>query len=72
VTGRPHKSQPAPGGGSWSPGDAARDAVRVLEVSAGVALVGLAVLVPLALLGAAGGLAAGAYRRRRREAALQS
>jgi hypothetical protein len=72
VIGRPHKSQPAPGGGSWSPGDAARDAVRVLEVSAGVALVGLAVLVPLALLGAAGGFAAGAYRRRRREAALQS
>jgi hypothetical protein len=72
VTGRPRKSQPAPGGGSWSPGDAARDAVRVLEVSAGVALVGLAVLVPLALLGAAAGLAAGTYRRRRREAALQS
>jgi len=71
LTGRPHKSQPAPGGGSWSPGDAARDAVRVLEVSAGVALVGLAVLVPLALLGIAAGLAAGAYRRRRREAALQ-
>jgi hypothetical protein len=29
------------------------------------------VLVPLALLGIAAGLAAGAYRRRRREAALQ-
>jgi hypothetical protein len=71
VIGRPRKSQPAPAGGSWSPGDAARDAVRVLEVSAGVALVGLAVLVPLALLGAAAGLAAGTYRRRRREAALQ-
>jgi hypothetical protein len=71
VTGHPRKSQPAPAGGSWSPGDAARDAVRVLEVSAGVALVGLAVLVPLALLGAAAGLAAGTYRRRRREAALQ-
>jgi uncharacterized protein DUF4349 len=73
VTGRPRKSEPAPGGGgSWSPGDAARDALRVLEVSAGVALIGIAVLVPLALLGAAGGLAAGAYRRRRREAALQT
>jgi hypothetical protein len=72
VAGRPRKSEPAPGGGSWSPGDAARDAVRVLEVSAGVALVGLAVLVPLALLGAAAGLAAGAYRRRRREAALST
>jgi hypothetical protein len=71
LLGRPHKSQPAPAGGSWTPGDAARDAVRVLEVSAGVALIGLSVLVPLALLGAAGGLAAGAYRRRRREAALQ-
>ncbi len=73
VTGRPRKSEPAPGGGgSWSPGDAAHDAVRVLEVSAGVALIGLAVLVPLALLGAASGLAAGAYRRRRREAALST
>jgi uncharacterized protein DUF4349 len=72
VTGRPHKSQPAPGGGSWSPGDAAHDAVRVLEVSAGVALIGLAVLVPLALLGAAAGLGASAYRRRRREAALST
>jgi hypothetical protein len=71
VTGRPRKSQPVPSGGSWSPGDAARDAVRVLEVSAGVALVGLALLVPLALLAAAAGLATGAYRRRRREAALQ-
>jgi negative regulator of sigma E activity len=72
VVGRPRKQQPAPGGGSWSPGDAAHDAVRVLEVSAGVALVGLAVLVPLALLGAASGLAVGAYRRRRREAALST
>jgi Domain of unknown function (DUF4349) len=72
VIGRPHKSQPAPGGGSWSPGDAAHDAVRVLEVSAGVALIGLAVLVPLALLGAAAGLGASAYRRRRREAALST
>jgi hypothetical protein len=73
VTSSTRKGEPVPGGGgSWSPGDAARDAVRVLEVSAGVALIGLAVLVPLALLGAAGGLAAGAWRRRRREAALQT
>jgi hypothetical protein len=72
VTRRPHKSEPVPGGGSWSPGDAAHDALRVLEVSAGVALIGLAVLVPLALLGAAAGLGASAYRRRRREAALST
>jgi uncharacterized protein DUF4349 len=73
VTSSTRKGEPVPGGGgSWSPGDAARDAVRVLEVSAGVALVGLAVLVPVALLGAAGGVAAGAWRRRRRESALQT
>jgi hypothetical protein len=64
------RTQPAAPGGSWSPGDAAHDAVRVLEVAAGVTLIGLAVLVPLTVLGTAGGLAAGAWRRRRREAAL--
>jgi uncharacterized protein DUF4349 len=72
VTGVRRKAAPVPSGGSWTPGDAAHDAVRVLEVSAGVALVGLAVLVPLGLLGAAGGFAAGAWRRRRREAALSA
>jgi Domain of unknown function (DUF4349) len=69
VSGRPHKQEPAPGG-SWDPGDAAHDALRVLEVGAGVALIGLSVIVPLALLGTAAGFAAGALRRRRREAAL--
>jgi hypothetical protein len=71
VTGRARK-QPVTPGGSWSPGDAAHDALRVLEVGAGVALIGLAVLVPLAILGTAGGLAAGALRRRRRESALNA
>ena len=72
VTGVARKHAAAPGGGSWTPGDAAHDAVRVLEVSAGVALIALAVLVPLGLVGAAGGFAAVAVRRRRREAALSS
>ena len=58
------------GGGSWTPGDAAGDALRVLEVLAGVALVALAVLVPLALLGAAVALGVRSGRRRRRESAL--
>jgi len=58
------------GGASWTPGDAARDALRVLELLAGVALVGLAVLVPLALFGAALALAVRSARRRRRESAL--
>jgi hypothetical protein len=72
VTGVARKQTAAPGHGSWTPGDAAHDAVRVLEVSAGVALIALAVLVPLGLVGAAGGFAALALRRRRREAALSA
>ena len=72
LTGVARKHAAVPGGGSWTPGDAAHDAVRVLEVSAGVALIALAVLVPLTLVGAAGGFAAIAVRRRRREAALSS
>jgi hypothetical protein len=58
------------GAGRWSPGDAARDALRVLEVAAGVALVALAVAVPLALLAALGALGVRSTRRRRREGAL--
>jgi uncharacterized protein DUF4349 len=72
LTGVARKHAAVPSGGPWTPGDAAHDAVRVLEVSAGVALIALAVLVPLSLVGAAGGFAAVAVRRRRREAALSS
>jgi hypothetical protein len=54
----------------WDPGDALRDAGRVLAVSAGVGLVALAVLVPLAVLGLLGWGAARTTRRHRREAAL--
>jgi hypothetical protein len=71
VTGT-RKQAAVPSHGSWTPGDAAHDAVRVLEVSAGVALIALAVLVPLTLVGAAGGFAAVTLRRRRREAALSA
>jgi hypothetical protein len=61
----------AGGAGTWTPGDAARDALRVLEVGAGVALVAAAVLLPFLLVAL---LAAGARRarRRRREAALSA
>jgi len=58
------------GGGSWTPGDAAGDALRVLEVLAGIALVALAVLAPLGLVVAAVVLAVRSGRRRRRESAL--
>lgn len=57
-------------GGDWTPGDAAGDALRVLEVLAGVLLIALAVLLPLGLLVAAVVLGVRLSRRRRREAAL--
>jgi hypothetical protein len=56
----------------WTPGDAAKDALRVLEVAAGVALIVLAAALPLALLGALGALATRWSRRRRREQALDA
>jgi hypothetical protein len=58
------------GGGRWSPGDAAGDALRVLEVMAGVAVIALTIAVPLGLLGLAVVLAARSLRRRERERAL--
>ncbi len=51
-------------------GKAAHDAGRVLTVVAGVALITLAVLVPLALVGGLAGWIAVTVRRRRREQAL--
>jgi hypothetical protein len=60
----------ADGDGSWSIGDAADDAVGVLEAIAGAALITLAVLVPLAALVVLGWLGARELNRRRREAAL--
>lgn len=66
----------ADGGGAigdpWTPGDAARDAVRVLEVSAGVALIALAVMLPLGLIGAAAAFGVQLGRRRQRERALEA
>jgi Domain of unknown function (DUF4349) len=64
--------RPAPAGGSggWTPGDALHDAVRVLEVTASVLLVALAVLLPLGGLAGAAWLAARRLAQRRREQAL--
>jgi hypothetical protein len=58
----------APGG--WSPRDAWHDALRVLEVAAGIALVAFAVALPLVLLGAPAWVATRRLARRRRERAL--
>jgi hypothetical protein len=57
-------------GGAWTPGDAFRDALRVLEVAAGVALIAAAVLLPLALIWLLAWLARRGFTRRRRERAL--
>jgi uncharacterized protein DUF4349 len=56
--------------GSWSIGDAADDAVGVIEAIAGALLITLAVLVPLAALVSLGWLGAREFNRRRREATL--
>jgi hypothetical protein len=58
------------GGRHWTPRDAAGDALRVLEELAGIALVALAVLVPVGLLGVALAFGVRVTRRRRRATAL--
>ena len=58
--------------GSWTPGDAARDALRVLEVIAGIALIAAAIAIPLALVGLLAATGLRFTRRRRREHALDA
>ena len=58
--------------GSWSPGDAAHDALRVLEVIAGVALIAIAIALPLALVALLIAVSLRLARRRRREHALDA
>jgi hypothetical protein len=58
--------------GAWTPADAWDDAVRVLEVIAGVALIVFAVALPLALVAVLIGLALRLGRRRSREHALDA
>jgi hypothetical protein len=60
----------APSNHRWGLGDAADDAVRVLAVAAGAALVGLAAIVPLALLVALYLAGYRAWQRRSRARAL--
>jgi uncharacterized protein DUF4349 len=56
--------------GPWGVGDALGDAARILTVAAGVTLIGLAVLGPLALIAIAIWLTHRLWLRRRRESAL--
>jgi hypothetical protein len=57
-------------GDKWTPGDAFDDAVRVLEVAAGILVIALALLLPLGLVGGLGWLGGRIAVRRRRERAL--
>jgi hypothetical protein len=59
-------------GGAWTPGDALDDALRILEVSAGVLLVAAAVLLPVGLIALLVWLAARQAAQRRRERALDA
>jgi Domain of unknown function (DUF4349) len=61
---------PVSGGSSFTLGGAAHDAGRVLVIAAGVALISLAALVPLAMLAGVVLWLGYAIRRRRREHAL--
>lgn len=61
-----------PDDGAFTLGDAAHDALRVLEVAAGVVVIAAAALVPVALLAALGWPLARTARRRRREHALDA
>jgi hypothetical protein len=57
-------------GGAWTPGDAWHDALRVLEVIAGVAVIAAAIAVPLLIAWLLGWGARRGVTRRRRERAL--
>ncbi|HEX2096219.1 MAG TPA: DUF4349 domain-containing protein [Solirubrobacterales bacterium] len=58
------------GGNDWGVADALDDAGRILAIAAGVTLIGLAVLTPLALIAALVWLSVRAGTKRRRESAL--
>ncbi len=58
------------GGGSWDLGDAVGDAGHILAVAAGVTLIGLAVLAPIALIALLAWLGGRAWVRFGRRRAL--
>jgi hypothetical protein len=58
-------------GDRWTPGDAVKDAGRVLEVVAGVLVIVLAILLPLGILAVLAVLGNRVIRRRRRDRALE-
>jgi len=71
IRGNRHSGAVAPPAGRWTPGDAVHDAGRVLEVVAGVVVIGAAVLLPIAVLAAIAAVLSRLLTRRRRERALE-
>jgi len=63
---------PSDDDGAWTPGDALRDATRVLEITAGVLLVALAAGLPVGLLALLAWIATRRTAQRRRERALDA
>jgi hypothetical protein len=61
---------PASGSDKWTIGDALSDAGRLLAIAAGVALIALALALPLGLLGGAAWAGRRIYVRRARQGAL--
>jgi hypothetical protein len=70
VTLVPTRAGAAQEGGAWTPGDAWHDALRVLEVIAGVLVIAAAIAVPLLVAWLLGWLGRRSITRRRRERAL--
>ena len=69
------RSAPAPvshGNGGFGIGQAAHDAGRVLTVAAGISLIGIAALLPVALVAGLAWWVGSTVRRRRREQALDA
>ncbi len=64
------RTRTARGAGSWGIGDALADAARILGIAAGVTLIGLAVLAPIALIALLLWAAQRAWVRRSRERVL--
>ncbi|MDA0179100.1 DUF4349 domain-containing protein [Solirubrobacter phytolaccae] len=62
---------PADDDGRWTAGDAVGDAVRVLEVVAGVLVIVLAIVLPIVAIGVLAWIAVRITTRRRRERALE-
>ncbi|MDA0172816.1 DUF4349 domain-containing protein [Solirubrobacter taibaiensis] len=71
IRGTRRSGEAAAPGDRWTPGDALGDAVRVLEVIAGVLMIVLAILLPIAAIVVLAAIAARILTRRRRERALE-